>query len=265
MMLDSKLLVIFFLLIQSNPAISTEDEGYQSSLILTTDDYMLLGQTIDKKKATDVFDCALCLVGDRCKSFNFNVATGDCHLNGKRAKRNELVPMYGFIYGEKNPCEAKPCQNGGECSLQNDRQDYKCKCRNGFSGKRCQKGRRSLTIVKYVITVYTGNKWGTGTDATVWIAVTGKQMSQTLTTTEFNLPGKFEKRDVEPFNLQFANMNPITELKVRTRKNGPLDDWYLNKISVDNTHQKVRTTFTCNCWIKPTDSKTMSSPTIENY
>ncbi|KXJ09248.1 Venom prothrombin activator oscutarin-C non-catalytic subunit [Exaiptasia diaphana] len=77
-----------------------------SSLIITTDDHMLIDQSMHERKASSSLDCAFCLVADKCKSFNYNKGTGACHLNRKRAKnRNELVQAHGFIYGEKTDIE----------------------------------------------------------------------------------------------------------------------------------------------------------------
>ncbi|KXJ07418.1 Collagen alpha-2(V) chain [Exaiptasia diaphana] len=152
-MLFDTIFLMLFMMLQPNLIMSSDvgNEDQRSSFIITSDDHKLVGQTIHKGKATDVFDCALCLIGDQCKSFNFNEETGDCHLNGRRAKDKELVQEHGFTYGEKNPCEVKPCQNGGECFCQDDRQDYHCRCKTGFKGKNCQKdelGRSALTPAK---------------------------------------------------------------------------------------------------------------------
>ncbi|KAK3726242.1 hypothetical protein QZH41_010137 [Actinostola sp. cb2023] len=42
-------------------------------------------------------------------------------------------------YSVKNPCQKKPCRNGGECIFQDNRQDYRCKCKQGFEGEQCEK------------------------------------------------------------------------------------------------------------------------------
>ncbi|XP_028517416.1 EGF-like repeat and discoidin I-like domain-containing protein 3 [Exaiptasia diaphana] len=138
------LLVFLVLLTNFQLVFSTDssDEDHRSSLIITTDDHMLIDQSMHERKASSSLDCAFCLVADKCKSFNYNKGTGACHLNRKRAKnRNELVQAHGFIYGEKvyqNPCVVKPCQNGGECIIHEDGEDYKCKCMPGIAGKNCQ-------------------------------------------------------------------------------------------------------------------------------
>ncbi|XP_074658683.1 uncharacterized protein LOC141911596 [Tubulanus polymorphus] len=38
---------------------------------------------------------------------------------------------------KKKPCDKKPCKNGGTCSNLSSRR-YKCKCKTGFRGSRCQ-------------------------------------------------------------------------------------------------------------------------------
>ncbi|KAK3736064.1 hypothetical protein QZH41_000407 [Actinostola sp. cb2023] len=42
-------------------------------------------------------------------------------------------------YSVKNPCQEKPCRNDGECIFQDNRQDYRCKCKQGFKGEQCEK------------------------------------------------------------------------------------------------------------------------------
>jgi len=36
-----------------------------------------------------------------------------------------------------DPCESKPCRNGGKCVVRGN--GFKCNCKNGFSGTRCEK------------------------------------------------------------------------------------------------------------------------------
>ena len=36
-----------------------------------------------------------------------------------------------------SPCDSKPCYNGGKCS--NVGGSFKCKCKFGYKGQRCQK------------------------------------------------------------------------------------------------------------------------------
>ncbi|KAK3710663.1 hypothetical protein QZH41_011000, partial [Actinostola sp. cb2023] len=42
-------------------------------------------------------------------------------------------------YSVKNPCQDKPCYNGGKCIFQDNRQDYRCACTKGFTAERCEK------------------------------------------------------------------------------------------------------------------------------
>ena len=43
-----------------------------------------------------------------------------------------------FCAEPQNPCEEKPCHNDGECIFEDNRQDYRCKCKKTFSGNRCE-------------------------------------------------------------------------------------------------------------------------------
>ncbi|XP_031570204.1 nidogen-2-like [Actinia tenebrosa] len=38
----------------------------------------------------------------------------------------------------QNPCEGKPCLNKGKCLLHKNRRDYRCRCKKGYTGEKCQ-------------------------------------------------------------------------------------------------------------------------------
>ncbi|XP_020907168.1 ficolin-2 [Exaiptasia diaphana] len=42
-------------------------------------------------------------------------------------------------YSLKNPCQEKPCRNGGKCVLQENRQHSHCECNKGFGRENCEK------------------------------------------------------------------------------------------------------------------------------
>ena len=44
--------------------------------------------------------------------------------------------MLPRFYLDINDCSSNPCQNGGQC--QDGVASFKCKCRTGFQGTRCE-------------------------------------------------------------------------------------------------------------------------------
>lgn len=99
-----KLVILFiFLAVQSNFVLSKDiqNDDYRAATFVTTENHKLIGHTLSKRKATDVFDCAYCLLSEECKSFNYNEKTRDCYMNARRAKGKDLLLTFGYIYGEK--------------------------------------------------------------------------------------------------------------------------------------------------------------------
>lgn len=38
----------------------------------------------------------------------------------------------------ESPCSPNPCQNSGSCSVCSNNPYYKCSCKSGYSGQKCE-------------------------------------------------------------------------------------------------------------------------------
>lgn len=81
------------------------------------------------------FSCMICFVSSCFFVCLFNRPHGDRH-------HTHAVPCWGenlsYIFPDVNECLTRPCLNGGTC--QNLPGSYKCKCKPGFLGRRCETG-----------------------------------------------------------------------------------------------------------------------------
>ena len=58
-------------------------------------------------------------------------------INDYNDNKNKIKCMFGLSL-DVNECVTKPCRNGGTC--ENLQGSYRCKCKAGFLGKRCEIG-----------------------------------------------------------------------------------------------------------------------------
>ena len=58
-------------------------------------------------------------------------------INDYNDNKNKIKCTFGLSL-DVNECVTKPCRNGGTC--ENLQGSYRCKCKAGFLGKRCEIG-----------------------------------------------------------------------------------------------------------------------------
>ena len=59
-----------------------------------------------------------------------------------QAKADFFLLYNSDVFSDHNECSSNPCQNSGTCV--DEFASYKCSCLNGYTGKNCEVGERSL-------------------------------------------------------------------------------------------------------------------------
>ena len=83
--------------------------------------------------------------------------------------------------------------------------------------------------------VFTGDKWGAGTDANVFVAMTGEfgdSGERELKDSE-NV-NKFEKNQEDVFKVAAVELGRLKKLKVRHDNKGGGAAWYLDRVEVED-------------------------------
>lgn len=116
-------------------------------------------------------------------------------------------------------------------------------------------GTKSLDNVqsahKYVISTHTGDVRGAGTDANVYITLFSKNGSST----EMKLndsKNNFERKKVDTFNVESANIGPLTRVRIRHDNKGVAAGWFLGKVVIrDGENQTYE--FPCDRWLSESE------------
>ncbi|KAL9952257.1 hypothetical protein ACROYT_G039482 [Oculina patagonica] len=102
---------------------------------------------VERLSVSSLGECTFeCINHEKCYSVNFGHTSTDgkhsCQLLriDKFTKVNQLVASDEYDhYYIKTPCMSYPCQNGATCWPSYSKDDYKCQCEKGFTGKHCDK------------------------------------------------------------------------------------------------------------------------------
>ncbi|CAF2355156.1 unnamed protein product [Rotaria sp. Silwood2] len=113
-----------------------------------------------------------------------------------------------------------------------------------------------LEMKQYIVDVYTGDKFGCGTNANVFCTIYGdkgdtgeRELAHSETHTD-----KFERKHMDRFKIECADLGNIYKFKIRHDNAGISPDWLLSKVEVKDD---IRTyVFYCEQWLtKGKDSK----------
>lgn len=59
----------------------------------------------------------------------------------KHKKTYSSKSYFQFFLADTNVCSSDLCMNGGTCEVQDDGNNFNCRCTDGFSGLRCESGK----------------------------------------------------------------------------------------------------------------------------
>ncbi|XP_073201336.1 lipoxygenase homology domain-containing protein 1-like [Lepidochelys kempii] len=108
-----------------------------------------------------------------------------------------------------------------------------------------------LEIHTYKITVFTGNIYGAGTDANVFLTIygdLGDTGERKLSKSETN-SNKFERAQEDKFTIQAVDLGIIYKIKIRHDNTMLNADWYLEKVEIlDETTEELYL-FLCERWL----------------
>uniref|UniRef100_A0A3P9J9C9 Lipoxygenase homology domains 1b n=1 Tax=Oryzias latipes TaxID=8090 RepID=A0A3P9J9C9_ORYLA len=110
-----------------------------------------------------------------------------------------------------------------------------------------------LPLIKYRVTVCTGNVGGSGTDASVFLNLIGEQGDtgdRQLVNCKNNT-NKFEKGNFDEFLVEAVNLGPIRRLRIGHNGKGRGCGWFLGKVTVREEGQAEAhaVEFPCNRWL----------------
>ncbi|XP_067043958.1 zinc metalloproteinase nas-4-like isoform X2 [Acropora muricata] len=114
-------------------------------------------------------------------------------------------------------------------------------------------------VENYEVTVYTGNAFMAGTDARIYVELFGESRNSG----EVELAGKksaFARGSVNTFNIVSPNLKHLVKLTIRHDNSGFAPGWFVRKIDVYNSKEKVGFSFLCSCWIRGSNNTRTLTP-----
>ncbi|XP_044287456.1 lipoxygenase homology domain-containing protein 1 isoform X2 [Varanus komodoensis] len=108
-----------------------------------------------------------------------------------------------------------------------------------------------LEIHTYKISVFTGDVYGAGTDANVFLIIYGdlgdtgeRKLSKSETSTN-----KFERGQEDIFTIQAVDLGTLYKIKIRHDNTLPRPDWFLEKVEILNDNTDDLYLFQCERWL----------------
>ncbi|CAL1540467.1 unnamed protein product [Lymnaea stagnalis] len=110
-------------------------------------------------------------------------------------------------------------------------------------------------LTTYNVKVYTGDKWGAGTDANVYIILFGDKdhSNRMFLKSSINNKNKFERNQMDEFILELANIGELKKIKIGHDNAGGGGAWFLDKVEIDAPALGRAWVFPCGHWLSDSD------------
>uniref|UniRef100_A0AAV2IX71 PLAT domain-containing protein n=1 Tax=Knipowitschia caucasica TaxID=637954 RepID=A0AAV2IX71_KNICA len=109
----------------------------------------------------------------------------------------------------------------------------------------------ALEIHTYTVSVITGDVYGAGTDANVFLTIYGDQGDtgeRKLRKSETN-SNKFERGSVDKFTIEAVDLGQVFKIKIRHDNSMISPDWYLDQVEVVDVDTEEVFLFLCERWL----------------
>ncbi|KAM9262068.1 lipoxygenase homology domain-containing protein 1 [Morus bassanus] len=112
-------------------------------------------------------------------------------------------------------------------------------------------GESALEENTYEVRVLTGNVWGAGTDANVFLSIYGVGRGDTgeRQLKRSNNLNKFEKGQVDVFTIKAIDLGELKKLRIRHDNSGASPSWFLERVEIVDLKESTTYYFPCQRWL----------------
>ena len=115
----------------------------------------------------------------------------------------------------------------------------------------------------YIVSVFTGDLPGAGTDSKVYVTIHGKRAAiKDHRLRSYNFKNKFERKSRDDFAVSYPTLGAIERLTIRHDNTGMYANWYLAKVEILDTLTGDVYVFKAEKWLK---DKTLEITLSGNY
>ncbi|XP_068279481.1 lipoxygenase homology domain-containing protein 1 [Nyctibius grandis] len=103
----------------------------------------------------------------------------------------------------------------------------------------------------YEVHVLTGNVWGAGTDANVFLSIYGVGRGDTgeRQLKRSNKLNKFEKGQVDVFTIKAIDLGELKKVRIRHDNSGASPSWFLERVEIVDLKESTTYYFPCQRWL----------------
>lgn len=111
----------------------------------------------------------------------------------------------------------------------------------------------------YQVTVITGDRFGAGTDSSIYVTIYGNSDSSKEALLD-NEQNNFERGQTDIFGVESVYLGEITKIRIRSKGDGIGADWFLDKVIIHSEKDNKKWYFLCGQWIDEKNGLTRELP-----